>query len=85
MSWSAAEYLHVVLLLNRAPLPRAALFVLRHAKFLTLTQPGGAYSQVCATCCTLVSCGCLIVQSLVVAQLKVVVDPLTHAAFVAER
>ncbi|KAK9811675.1 hypothetical protein WJX72_008154 [[Myrmecia] bisecta] len=45
MSWSASEYLYMVLLLNRTELPPEALFLIRHQKFAALTRPGGAYAD----------------------------------------
>ncbi|GAX82146.1 hypothetical protein CEUSTIGMA_g9574.t1 [Chlamydomonas eustigma] len=42
MSWSAAEYLYLMLLLNGASLPPEALFIIRHQKFYALTEPGSA-------------------------------------------
>ncbi|KAK9831931.1 hypothetical protein WJX81_000298 [Elliptochloris bilobata] len=43
MSWSAAEYLYMVLLLNRTRLPPEALFILRHQKFAAAER--GAYDE----------------------------------------
>jgi inositol oxygenase len=45
MSWSAAEYLYLVLVLNQTCLPPEALFVLRHQRSFALTRQGGAYRQ----------------------------------------
>eukprot|EP00891_Asterochloris_glomerata_P008150 jgi/Astpho2/8150/Aster-03082 len=45
MSWSAAEYLYMLLVLNRVKLPPEALFVLRHQKFKALMDSRGAYWQ----------------------------------------
>lgn len=43
MSWSACEYLYIVLLLNGSKLPKEALALIRYYKFAALTRPGGAY------------------------------------------
>jgi len=43
MSWGAAEYLYLVLVLNNTALPPEALFLLRFSKFVSLTRPGSAY------------------------------------------
>ncbi|KAG2487522.1 hypothetical protein HYH03_013803 [Edaphochlamys debaryana] len=48
MSWSAPEYLYLILLLNRAPMPEDALWVLRHAKFTTLSRPHSCYLPLCS-------------------------------------
>ncbi|DBA73081.1 TPA: hypothetical protein ACH3X2_010020 [Trebouxia sp. C0005] len=45
MSWSAYEYLYLILLKNKTALPPVALFVLRYCNFLALTRPGDAYSE----------------------------------------
>lgn len=45
MSWSAYEYLYLVLLKNKTALPPVARFVLRYCNFLALTRPGDAYSE----------------------------------------
>ncbi|KAL0052418.1 hypothetical protein WJX82_001760 [Trebouxia sp. C0006] len=45
MSWSASEYLYLVLLKNKTALPPVARFVLRYCNFLALTRPGDAYSE----------------------------------------
>eukprot|EP00955_Chlamydomonas_euryale_P040906 351841-Chlamydomonas_euryale.AAC.22 len=46
MSWSASEYLYLMLLLNDTRLPPEALFLLRHQRFFSLTNPAsGAYRQ----------------------------------------
>jgi inositol oxygenase len=39
MSWSAAEYLYLLLLLNNTSLPNEALFIIRYQKFYSLTKP----------------------------------------------
>lgn len=43
MTWSASEYLHLVLVLNRCTLPPQALFVLRYQKFFSLLR--GSYKE----------------------------------------
>ncbi|GLI70033.1 hypothetical protein VaNZ11_014770 [Volvox africanus] len=48
MSWSSQEYLYLVLMLNRVPLPQDALWILRHAKFLSLTRPHSCYLPLCS-------------------------------------
>ncbi|GIL44031.1 hypothetical protein Vafri_1604 [Volvox africanus] len=48
MSWSAQEYLYLVLMLNRVPLPPDASWILRHAKFLSLTRPHSCYLPLCS-------------------------------------
>ncbi|GLC39446.1 hypothetical protein PLESTB_001349600 [Pleodorina starrii] len=48
MSWSAPEYLYLVISLNSSRLPQDALWVLRHAKFLTLTRPHSCYLPLCS-------------------------------------
>ena len=45
MSWSAAEYLYMVLAMNRTRLPPEALFVLRYQKFAALLRPGRPYGE----------------------------------------
>lgn len=45
MSWSAYEYLYLVLLKNKTKLPPVARFVLRYCNFLALTRPGDAYCE----------------------------------------
>jgi inositol oxygenase len=47
MRWSGCEYLHMVLVLNRqvVDLPDAALFMIRHHKFASLTRPGSPYAS----------------------------------------
>ncbi|KAL4435901.1 hypothetical protein ABPG77_000663 [Micractinium sp. CCAP 211/92] len=45
MSWGAGEYLHLVLRLNRAPLPPEALFCIRHLKLRCVFRPGSPYSE----------------------------------------
>jgi inositol oxygenase len=45
MSWSAAEYLYLVLIKNRTVLPPEALFVVRHQKFAALLRPGQPYGE----------------------------------------
>ena len=45
MSWSAAEYLYMVLAINRTRLPPEALFVLRFQKFGALLRPGRPYGE----------------------------------------
>jgi Myo-inositol oxygenase len=45
MSWSAAEYLYMVLQLNKTNLPPEALFLVRYQKFHALTCDGGAYEE----------------------------------------
>ncbi|KAL4458795.1 hypothetical protein ABPG75_013660 [Micractinium tetrahymenae] len=45
MSWGAGEYLHLVLRLNRVPLPPDALFCIRHLKLRCVFRPGGPYSE----------------------------------------
>ncbi|GIL87510.1 hypothetical protein Vretimale_1606 [Volvox reticuliferus] len=48
MSWSAQEYLYLVLMLNRVLLPQDGLWILRHAKFLSLTRPHSCYLPLCS-------------------------------------
>ena len=43
MSWSAAEYIHMVMQRNHTALPPEALFVLRFQKAYSLTR--GAYAE----------------------------------------
>ncbi len=43
MSWSAAEYIHMVMQRNHTALPPEALFVLRFQKAYSLTR--GAYTE----------------------------------------
>ncbi|CAL5229986.1 g13419 [Coccomyxa viridis] len=45
MSWSASEYLYMVLILNRTRLPPEALFLIRHQRFFALNRPGEPYSE----------------------------------------
>lgn len=49
LSWGAPEYLYMVLVLNRCPLPEDALFVLRMQRCYALTapcpRPGDAYRE----------------------------------------
>eukprot|EP00798_Chlamydomonas_sp_ICE-L_P001685 gene1685-33081_t len=46
MSWSAAEYSYLMLLLNNTQLPEEALFMIRHQKFWSLPRPQGkAYAS----------------------------------------
>jgi hypothetical protein len=47
MRWSASEYLHMVLVLNRqvVDLPDAALFMIRNHKASSLTRPGSPYTS----------------------------------------
>lgn len=45
MSWSASEYLYMVLLLNETKLPSEALFLLRYQRFASLTRPNCSYLQ----------------------------------------
>lgn len=45
MSWSGAEYLYMVLAINRTKLPSEALFLLRHQKFAALMRPGQPYNE----------------------------------------
>ncbi|KXZ45324.1 hypothetical protein GPECTOR_56g421 [Gonium pectorale] len=47
MSWSAPEYLYLVMLLNGTSLPQDALWVLRHAKFTSLARPHSCYLPLC--------------------------------------
>lgn len=46
MSWGGAEYLYLVLLLNRVKLPNEALWLLRHQNFATLLRPGRPYYEI---------------------------------------
>ncbi|EFJ43495.1 hypothetical protein VOLCADRAFT_96377 [Volvox carteri f. nagariensis] len=48
MSWSAPEYLYLVLMLNTTHMPQDALWVLRHAKFSSLTRPHSCYLPLCS-------------------------------------
>jgi hypothetical protein len=43
MSWSGAEYLYMVLALNKTNLPPEALFMIRFQKFRALVKPGHPY------------------------------------------
>jgi inositol oxygenase len=45
MSWSGAEYLYMVLALNKTLLPPAALFMIRYQKFKALMKPGQPYGD----------------------------------------
>ncbi|EIE21644.1 DUF706-domain-containing protein [Coccomyxa subellipsoidea C-169] len=45
MSWSASEYLYMVLLLNKTNLPAEALFLIRHQRFHSLNRPGAPYDE----------------------------------------
>ena len=46
MSWSGAEYLYMMLALNKTGLPREALWLLRYQKFKSLLKPGArAYRE----------------------------------------
>lgn len=45
MSWSGAEYLYMVLAMNRTQLPPEALFLLRYQKFGALLRPGQPYGE----------------------------------------
>ncbi|KAL3159754.1 hypothetical protein ABBQ38_010160 [Trebouxia sp. C0009 RCD-2024] len=45
MSWTAHEYLYLILIKNKTVLPPVARFVLRHCNFLALMRPGNAYSE----------------------------------------
>eukprot|EP00887_Chlorella_sp_A99_P006539 scaffold3.g6539.t1 len=45
MSWSGAEYLFLVLCLNRTLLPPEALFCLRHQRFRAVLRAGAPYSE----------------------------------------
>jgi inositol oxygenase len=45
MSWSGAEYLHLVLALNKSSLPPEALWLLRHQRFAALLRPGAPYGE----------------------------------------
>jgi inositol oxygenase len=45
MSWSGAEYLYMVLALNKTNLPSEALFMIRYHKFRALVKPGQAYHE----------------------------------------
>ncbi len=45
MSWSAAEYLYMVLLKNKAALPPEALFVVRYHRCAVLLRPGAPYAE----------------------------------------
>lgn len=45
MSWSYAEYLYLVLLKNRVPLPSEALFLIRYQKFLALFRNNQPYNE----------------------------------------
>jgi hypothetical protein len=44
MSWSAAEYLHLVLVLNQTRLPREAQFLIRHQRFAAITKHQSCYA-----------------------------------------
>jgi inositol oxygenase len=46
MSWGSAEYLYLVLLLNKIKLPKEALWLLRHQNFATLLRPGRPYNEI---------------------------------------
>jgi inositol oxygenase len=46
MSWGSAEYLYLVLLLNKVKLPKEALWLLRHQNFATLLRPGRPYNEI---------------------------------------
>lgn len=45
MSWSGAEYLYMVLAMNRTKLPPEALFLVRYQKFAALLRPGQPYGE----------------------------------------
>ncbi|GAB4821790.1 hypothetical protein N2152v2_008836 [Parachlorella kessleri] len=45
MSWSAAEYLYMVLLKNKVQLPPEALFVIRYHRCAVLLRPGSPYTE----------------------------------------
>lgn len=45
MSWSGAEYLYLVLLLNKARIPREALWLIRHQNFAALLRGGSPYHE----------------------------------------
>ncbi|BDA44886.1 probable inositol oxygenase 1 at C-terminar half [Coccomyxa sp. Obi] len=45
MSWSASEYLYMVLLLNKTRLPAEALFLIRHQRFHALNRAGTPYDE----------------------------------------
>ena len=45
MSWSAAEYLYMVLLKNKVQLPPEALFVIRYHRCAVLLRPGSPYAE----------------------------------------
>lgn len=45
MSWSGAEYLYMVLAVNRTRLPPEALFLVRFQKFAALLRPGRPYAE----------------------------------------
>ena len=45
MSWSGAEYLYMLLALNKTQLPREALWLLRYQKFRAVTRPGRPYHE----------------------------------------
>jgi inositol oxygenase len=43
MSWSSAEYLYMMLALNKTDLPREALWLVRYQKFRSIMRPGQPY------------------------------------------
>jgi len=45
MSWSGAEYLYMVLAMNKTCLPAEALFMLRYQKFAAVLRPGQPYGE----------------------------------------
>ena len=45
MSWSAPEYLYMMLALNKTQLPREALWLLRYQKFHAILKPGRPYHE----------------------------------------
>nr|UAD82037.1 myo-inositol oxygenase [Trebouxia lynnae] len=45
MSWTACEYLYLMLVKKKTALPPVARFVLRHYNFLALMRPGNAYTE----------------------------------------